>query len=138
MTSAAAWIRNSGARTLTAIICSKPSGVAVHTLSRHVAAATLTTPWTTPNCLSAAAITARGAAGSAMSASTNDRRRAEVGELLGQRLASVDAAPGDHQTRRAVGDDLPGDRLAETLRAAADDDDLAVELSPSCSDPLLL
>ena len=44
ITSAAAWIRNSGARALTAIICSKPSGVAVHTLSRHVAAATLTTP----------------------------------------------------------------------------------------------
>ena len=65
-------MRKSGARTLTPIICSKPSGVAVHTLSRHVAAATLTTPCTTPNCLSAASITARGAAGSAMSASTNE------------------------------------------------------------------
>ena len=58
-----------------------------------------------------------------------DGRRSEISELLGQRLALVGTASGDHHARRTIGDDLAGDGLAETLCATADDDDLAVEFS---------
>ncbi len=120
---------NSGARALTAIISSNLSGVAVQTLSRHVAAATLTTPCTTPNWSSAAAITCRGAAGSAMSASTNDVGVPSVVSSAAKAVPLVVLRPAMHEAGSAIGDHLPGDSLAEPLRAAADDDDLARQLS---------
>ena len=70
MIRAHAWMRKNGARTLSANIVSHPSGVASQMLSRNVAAATLTRPWTTPKRASAASATTAGAAASPMSAST--------------------------------------------------------------------
>ena len=66
------------------------------------------------------------------------RRRAEPGELGGERRTPVGAAPGEHEAGGTVGHDLSGDRLTETLRAAADDDDLARELARTvCHIPIL-
>jgi len=58
-----------------------------------------------------------------------DGGRPEIGQLLGQRLALVGAASGDHEACGTIGDRLAGDGLAKPLCATADDDDLAVEFS---------
>src|SRR5829696_4780617 len=47
----------------------------------------------------------------------------------GDRLALVALAAADHEARRAAGREQPRDRLAQALRAAGDDGDLAAELA---------
>jgi hypothetical protein len=63
----AAWIRNSGARTLTAIAWSKPSTVAVWMVVRGTIAALFTKPSIRPKAAKAAATIRAGLAGSTRS-----------------------------------------------------------------------
>ena len=120
MTSAAAWIMNSGARTLTADHVLEVLRRAVHTSSRHVsAAATLTTQCTTPKCSSTASMTARGDVRIGQSTSTKSVGGAEVVQLGHRGLARSPARPTTRGRPRRRPSDLPGDGLTEALRASA-------------------
>ena len=129
MTSAAAWIMNSGARTLTADHRIEALGLGrPHVVAPRRRGDVDHAVHDTELLICGSDHTARRVRICHVGLDEH-RRRAEVGQLICQRLPSVDASSGDHQSCGAVGDHLTSDRLAETLCAAADDDHLAGQLS---------
>ena len=127
MTFSASCIRKNGARTLTANMASNSSGLVSQIEPRSVMPAELTRMSTRPNALSASATTLSRVVHRRRGRRDEDRLDALRLERGLDLFAARRVAAGDDQAGNAALGKEMGDRLAQPLRRAGDDGDLALE-----------
>ena len=110
---AASCMRKNGARTFTANIASKSSGLVSRMVPRSVMAAALTSTSTRPNASSALAMTCAAGVDVGEVAGDEMRLAAALRDVVGDRLAALLVAPDDDEPGRAALGEEPRDRLAQ-------------------------
>src|ERR1700728_1573137 len=121
-------MRKKGARTLTLKISLKRSSVVSKMLPRSLSPAALTSASTRPKRSSAFATTLRQSTTFARSASTKTGGQPGRRNCARAPPTSLHIAAADHEPSRSAFAEHPRDGLAQPLRAAGDDGDLAFQV----------